>query len=218
MYPTSIMTGAYVFTDIAALRSALVARDPSDFVSHFIFEPVPFLFNADFSSWLNWKRTLGDGIEIDPRDIVLTGSASIGYSLNPNKALRPFTNSSDIDCGVISSYHFDVAWRHLRRLRPSWLSLPSSSRRAIERHRTNYIFSGTIATESILGILPFGTTWQRALDKMSGVPPTQGREVRLRIYKDYESLRAYQAHNIKKLRDDLLATPSSDDHPITIEG
>lgn len=66
-----------MFTDVAALQSALVDREPSDFVSHFIFEPVPFAFRGDLSSWIAWKTVLALNIEVDPRDIVLTGSAAL---------------------------------------------------------------------------------------------------------------------------------------------
>jgi hypothetical protein len=81
--------------------------------------------------------------------------------------------------------------------------LPSASRRAIERHRKNYVFSGTIASDSILALLPFGSIWQNALDEMSKVPPTVGKTVKLRIYKDYDALRHYQANGIERLRSEL---------------
>lgn len=194
----------HLFSDVAALQLALIEREPSDFVSHFIFEPIPFLFEGDLGLWISWKTALGRKIEVDPHDIVLTGSSALGFSLSPYKNFKEFNEASDIDCGIISSYHFDVAWRHLRKLRPSWLSLPGASRRAIEVHRKNYVFAGTIATDSILGILPFGIEWQKALEGMSEIAPTTGRNVKLRIYKDYEALRQYQAHNIANLRNDLL--------------
>ena len=192
-----------MFDDVAALRTALLTTDPRDFVSHYIFEPVPFAFAADLPSWIAWKMTLARHLDVDPYDIVLTGSAALGYSLNPLKAYKAFDGASDIDCGIISPYHFEVAWRYLRQLRPSWLSLPNESRRAITSHRKNYVFSGTIATDRILGLLPFGRAWQAALGEMSEVSPTTGREVKLRIYKDYDALRSYQANNIERLRNDL---------------
>ena len=75
-------------------------------------------------------------------------------------------------------------------------------------HRKNYVFSGTIASDSILALLPFGHEWQRALDEMSKSPPTVGRAVKLRIYKDYDALRHYQALGIEKLRNELVETIS----------
>jgi hypothetical protein len=197
-----------LFANVAALHSAIMEKEPKDFVSHYIFEPVPFAFNSDLPAWIGWKTTLARLLEVDPQDIVLIGTAAIGYSLNPHKAYKAFDDTSDIDCSVISPYHFELAWRYLRQLRPSWLSLPSSTRRAIEIHRKNYVFSGTIASDSILALLPFGSIWQSALDEMSKIPPTVGKSVKLRIYKDYDALRHYQASGIERLRSELGDTDS----------
>jgi hypothetical protein len=199
-----------LFVGVEALHAGLVEKEPSDFISHYIFEPVPFAFGGDLGLWITWKTTLATLLDVDPYDIVLTGSAAIGYSLNLHKGFRPFGADSDIDCGVVSPYHFESAWRYLRQLRPSWLSLPAASRRAITAHRTNYVFAGTIATDSILGLLPFGGSWQSALDRMARIAPTEGREVRLRIYRDYDSLRYYQAIAIERLRNVLLSAIEPD--------
>jgi hypothetical protein len=194
---------AILFANVVSLHQALLEKEPRDFVSHYIFEPIPFVFDSDLSIWISWKTTLARLLEVDAYDIVLTGSAAVGYSLNPSKNYKSFDELSDIDCGVISQYHFDLAWRYLRQLRPSWLSLPSASKRAIGMHQRNYVFSGTIATDFILSLLPFGSAWQNALGEMSRTAPTIGRDVKLRIYKDYDALRHYQARNIESLRNEL---------------
>jgi hypothetical protein len=192
-----------MFANVSALRSALLDKEPKDFVSHYLFEPVPFLFAGELAAWIEWKTELAEGLGTDPYDVVLTGSAAIGFSLNPKKGYKPFDSSSDIDCGVVSQHHFELAWRYLRQLRPSWLSLPPESKRAISAHQKTYVFAGTIATDSILALLPFGAEWQKVLDKMARRPPTVNRDIRIRIYRDYDSLRHYQARGIERLRDNL---------------
>lgn len=206
-----------MFPNVAALHKALLEKKPRDFVSHYMFEPIPFAFGADLGVWITWKTTLAHGLEVDPYDIVLTGSGAVGYSLNPRKGYKPFDNQSDIDCGVISQHHFEIAWRYLRQLRPDWLSLPPLTRGALVIHQKKYVFSGTIATDRILALLPFGSRWQSALDAMGKIPPTNSRDVKLRIYKDYDSLRHYQAKGIERLRNDLADTTTGDDEIPTEE-
>lgn len=192
-----------MFVAVEALHAALIEKEPKDFVSHYIFEPVPFAFNDDLDLWILWKTALATLIDVDPQDIVLTGSGAVGFSLNPHKNFKQFGPTSDIDCGVISPYYFEVAWRYLRQLRPSWLSLPAETQRAIRMHQRRHVFAGTIATDSILALLPFGRLWQTALDQMATMAPTQGRDVKMRIYRDFDSLRHYQASGIERIRNGL---------------
>jgi hypothetical protein len=193
------------FSSVSDLHHAIRATEPHDFVSHPLFEPVPYAFSGDLRAWISWKRRLARHLEVDPYEMVLTGSGAIGYSLNPTKGYKPFDDVSDIDVAVISAHHFEVAWRYLRHSRPSWLSLPQPTRNALASHRKNYVFAGAIATDMILSLLPFGKSWQGGLDEMTDVEPTVGREVKLRIYRDYDALRYYHAHNIANLRQDLMS-------------
>jgi hypothetical protein len=206
------------FASVVQLQTALLTSNPTDFVSRHIFEPIPHAFGTDLDLWVTWKRQLATHLEVDPYELVLTGSAATGFSLNPKKEFRGFNDRSDIDVGVISLHHFDLAWRYLRQLRASWLSLPKKTRRAITAHRSNYVFAGTIATDYMLPLLPFGRPWQAGLDEMAKVQPTLGRDVKLRIYRDFDSLRSYQAYGIGQLREALLESPQGDEEaPITEE-
>lgn len=198
------------FVNAAALRSALLGLQPGDFVSAHLFEAIPNLFAGNLGLWIGWKTRLAQQLEVDPYEIVLTGSGAVGFSLNPTKGFSAFHAGSDIDVAVISSHHFDLAWRYLRRTHTAWLSLPKEVQRALKSHRDNYVFAGTIATDRILALLPFAKQWQAALDAMAKVAPTMGREVNLRVYRDYDSLRAYQVGGIERLRSALLEAKSEE--------
>lgn len=205
-----------LFHNLQAMQAELLSKEPSDFVSHYLFDRVPFVFGGDLGAWIAWKTKLAKQIDVDPRDVVLTGSAAIGFSLSPDKNFSAFHEGSDIDVGVVSAFHFDMAWRHLRQQRTAWLTIGGKTKGAIEAHRKNYVFAGTIATDKMLGILPFGLTWQQALDQMALVEPTLGRDVKLRIYRDYDALRYYQASNIRNLQA-LVASPAQDEEEIKEE-
>jgi hypothetical protein len=193
-----------MFADVEELKKSIIEHQPDDFVSHYLFAPIPHIFQNNHRDLVRWKGVLSTGIEVDPKDIVILGSASIGFSLNPAKNFREYGDESDVDCGIISQHYFDLAWRHLRKIRAAWLSLTSLERTAVEKHRKNYVFAGAIATERILGILPFGKAWQPVLRQMGTIDPTKTKEVKIRIYKDYDALRSYHVNNIRNIRDDLL--------------
>jgi len=202
--------------DKQSLTAVLLDVDPGVFVSRYIFEPVPYVFGDNLSLWISWKTKLGSLLRIDPYEVVLTGSAATGISLNPSNGCRLFNPESDVDVGIVSAHYFDISWRYLREQRPEWLSLPKKMQSAISSHRTNYVFCGTIATDKILSLLPFGRPWQRALDEMAKNEPTVGRDVKIRIYRDYSALRSYHAKNVERLRQSLVQ-PLNDDEPISTE-
>jgi hypothetical protein len=144
-------------------------------------------------------------LSVDPRAIALTGSACLGVSLNPAKSLKPFDQNSDIDVAIISHYHFETAWRFLRSLGPAQrLGLSPPQHQTLRDHKSRLIYWGTVAADRVLTLLPFGKQWMIALNDMALVDPTSGRDIKARIYRDFEALRAYQLIAIQRAQKDLI--------------
>ena len=180
--------------------SDLVTMPSSFLASKWILERIPFVFNQNNDLYIEWKEKLSELIKIDSSAIIFTGSAGCGLSLNPNKSFKLFDDDSDIDLALISNHYFDVAWYTLRNLGTKYYTLEPKAKSAIDDHVHRLIYWGTIATDKILGILPFGKTWTIALDKMGQEAPFDSRIINIRIYKDFESLRKYQTNNLEKLK------------------
>lgn len=183
------------------LKNAALASSPAAFVQAGLFDRVPHIFGQDRSLFVSWKHRLAALIEVDAACIAIVGSAAVGFSLNPWKALKPFSDHSDIDVAVISSHHFLTGWRYLRMNGVRRLKVDANTRRAWDMHVDNYIYWGTLATDYLLGVMPFGSEWLKAASVMAGIAPTQGRMVNFRIYNDYDSLRQYQVKSIRSLQE-----------------
>jgi hypothetical protein len=192
------------FDSRASLITALKASKPSRFLEEHMYDRVPFVFGHDRTGYVTWKRILAEKIEVDPACILIVGSAAVGRSLSPTKNLKAFDPSSDIDVAVISAYHFTVGWRYMRSNPARLLSVDPRTRNAWNDHVKNYIFSGTIATDKLLGVMPFGAPWLVAKNAMRTVPPTIDRDVNLRIYTDFEALRAYQVKSLTSLQQEVV--------------
>jgi hypothetical protein len=193
----------------ATIKTHLRELEPSTFASKYIFESIPHVFGGDVDAYIAWKSAFGAGIAVDPRAIAITGSASVGISLNPFKGLKAFDGTSDVDVAVVSFHHFEVAWRHLRLMTSAERGrLTERQREAVRAHVDRFIYWGTVATDRIIEILPFHLRWTVALNDMAGMHPTAGREINARIYRDFESLRAYQLTSVQNARGKLaVATP-----------
>lgn len=174
------------------------------FISKWVTERIPYIFNDDLIAYIKWKEKLSKLIKVDSKAIVLTGSSAVGISLNPHKNFKPFDDTSDIDIAIISSYYFDISWHYLRNIGTKRYQLKPVVQNSLEDHRTRLIYWGTIATDEIIQILPFGIEWMKAMDEMTKISPTIDKKINFRIYKDFEALRSYQNIAIAQLKDNLI--------------
>lgn len=186
------------------MLAALVKLPAEDFLATHMFDRVPHVFDGKRDIFIYWKKALSHAIDVDPACIAIVGSSALGVSLNPAKGFKNFDDKSDVDVGIISHYHFTVAWRYLRTQGHRRMAVDQKTRAAWNEHVTRLIYWGTIATDRLLGILPFGKQWLDALALMGQTEPTVGRDINLRIYSDYEALRAYQTMSVQHARQESL--------------
>lgn len=180
------------------------ASAPSFVAEHF-FDRIPQIFAGDRASYVDWKTKLASRIRVDPACVTIVGSSAIGISLNPSKAFKAFDADSDIDVAIISNRHFSIAWHYLRTNKHMRYKVDEKTRVAWDEHVSRFIFHGTIATDKLLGILPFGKAWLDATGEMARCAPTIGRDINLRIYADHDALRSYQTLSAGKARDELIS-------------
>ena len=168
----------------------------SDFViSKWIMEKIPHIFASDYATFIETKISLGKKLGVDSCAIVFVGSSSTGFSLNPSKNFKKYDDKSDIDIAIISNYHFNIAWHCIRNIdKNSQMPIVKS---AIDDHRQRLVFWGTIATDKLLGILPFGKSWAAAIDELKKNPIFEDRKINFRLYQDHDSLRAYHRYNLE---------------------
>ena len=160
---------------------------PATIVSEYLLERLPHIFQDDWALYRSWRLRLGVDLQVDPCNLSIVGSSCSGFSLNPNKKLSPFGDHSDIDVAVISDYHFVVSWRTLRNVPLAEARTPKE-RQALIDHRQRLIYWGCVAADKVLRFLPSAKSWTVAASNMAVESPTEGREIKLRIYKDYDAL------------------------------
>lgn len=188
---------------INQLQNDLKDMNTSLFISKWITDRIPFVFGDDIFKYILWKNCLAQAISVDPNDIIFTGSACVGFSLNPNKSFKIFDDYSDFDIAIISQHYFDMAWFEILHLGSKWHSLYPDQQSSLIDHQSKYIYWGTIATDKILPILSFSRFWEPAITRMRNMSPSNGREIKIRIYKDCNSFRTYNISNLKKLSEKL---------------
>ena len=182
---------------------------PYEFLtSKWVLEKIPYIFNNDSEAYIKTKLELASLINVDSCSIIFVGSASTGFSLSPMKNFRKFNDQSDIDIAIISHYYFDIAWHTLRKI--NIYNLSREAILSIKAHREKYIYYGTIATDKILGLLPFGKEWVAAIESLKRYPIFENRDINFRLYRDHESLREYHINNFKRNLSDSFGVQSEE--------
>lgn len=195
--------------DITNAKNDLERLPTSIFITKWIIDSVPYVFRNNYQNYIIWRHSLAKKLKIDPSDIIITGSACLGFSLNPNKNFRNFGDNSDIDVSIISEYYFNIGWHDLVAL--SDLSRVNQKIIAsIQDHRNRLIYWGTLATDRILPILSFGYEWNNIIVTMNKMDELNGKEIKFRIYKDSKSLRDYLAISVQKRKSFILEAKANE--------
>lgn len=189
---------------VTELGAAILGRNLDELLNELLFERVPYVFEESWEGYRSWRLYLSSAIRVDPSEIIIVGSAGVGYSLDPTKQLRRFDDESDVDVAIISDYFFSEAWHHLRSVDLTLDPLTPPQKAAVVDHQKRYIYWGCIATDRLLPIMPFGASWLGARSSLATMAPTLGRDINFRVYKDFRALRSYQLLGLKKLRTALL--------------
>ena len=175
---------------------------PVELAGELVLERLPVVFGNDWDLYRSWRGLLASKIGVDPCDIVVTGSAASGFSLNPAKKLSAFHIDSDIDLAIVSPLYFDQAWRTLRETKSSQVQAVDWD--YVLDHKKFYIFEGCIALDRILHLMPFAATWKSALAMMQNAKPTLDRDIKARLYRDNDSIRLYQRFGLEKIQAALI--------------
>lgn len=169
-----------------------------EFVDANLLERVPFVFD-DRLEYLAWRRSGASMLGVDPRSLIVVGSAAHGFSI---KSGSTFNADSDVDVAVISQPHFDEAWSFMRNARVGMLRKATPFQKEhLREHAPTSVYNGCVATDYILPLLPFGPKWQRGAAALAKSLPGGVREINFRLYRDVEALRSYQVYSHKKLRE-----------------
>jgi hypothetical protein len=189
----------------------LLQADPLDeWIDEHFLRPDPAAFAA--SGFRTTVAMVARTLEVDPNGIYCIGSGATGVSINPGKVsghtLKAFDNSSDIDLAIVSEFHFEVAWRDLRRasqpLLKSEMELELAKYLSWQRKR---FFDGVIVAHELLPYLSFGPTWVTALNQIAEhVDIALGRSAELNawIFRDYWSLRTYITGGVLLCREKVI--------------
>ena len=93
-------------------KLALSTLDDQRLLDRYFYARPAAMLEGDQES--NLRREIAKFFDVAMRDVIITGSAKLGFTLVPKKgrpAMSPFGDTSDIDVTIISSSLFLKLWR-----------------------------------------------------------------------------------------------------------
>jgi hypothetical protein len=158
---------------------------------------VPYAFRGDASAEGSFKRAIANEISsayslrCHPHDLVVCGSAHLGFSAAPTEKLgKAFDfNTSDIDVAVLLPELFDRWWIELADPRTTL----GDCRRRISQHLMN----GYINPSIVRDITTIGKRWWKLFHNFPAIGVSK---VRGRIYRNAQFMQNYHRLSVTRGR------------------
>lgn len=194
-------------------------QNTSELVTTFLFQGIPFVFLRHPDSWDQLRSSLASALDCADDDVLVVGSAKLGYSLAPHKYGQPFTDESDIDVVIISRRLYEAVWlsvlrwHYTRRYR-----LPPADRKWDKARRNDFYwgylnpvgfqYRGLSSPRELRKAKKISTQWFNAFQQLGRFPAFAERKVSGRLYCSRDHALSYHAHGFRELRRMLTKTES----------
>jgi len=187
------------------LRSLLNTQTDDEFVDRALLSGRPWIFSTD-EIYHTWQQSVSAELALQPENVRIVGSAATGFSLSPLKPGRSFQSvttrgrASDIDVALIDQGLFADAWNLIlvtdrRRL----LGGTGEARSKIRED----IYWGVVGQKSVPSNTIIARRLLTAMSAAGRLPPLRGYQIRCRVYRRIDDLRAYHVSSLRQLRAEL---------------
>jgi hypothetical protein len=191
--------------DEQAFKDAIVSMPPLDFCRNHLFDAQAWVFAEQSGlsasgSYHDFRVTVANAINTNPNNVAIVGSGKFGFSMAPTKALRPFSENSDIDVVIVSPELFDTVWSDIRvAIFNGYSQLKSMHSNQIilrfvvleseHKYSSRYLRNTSIIISDLSKTLNLATRIQRPF--------------KFRIYASWRDVELYHSEGVSKLKEAL---------------
>lgn len=179
---------------IAQFRYDLQTKSVVDVVRKYTTFGNSYIFDEE--TYFQLRSQIADHLGIHPSEVVMVGSAKLGFSIKPQKRYMHFTAESDVDMAVISPHLFDVMWQQVLEYSLSGVYYPKKS------EFQEYLFQGWIRPDKLPNHRKFKTN-QDWWDFFRHLTNNYRRKISGGVYKSWYHFEMYQSKAVEKCKIDL---------------
>lgn len=148
-------------------------------------------------NYAEFRAAISETVGVSGDDIRLVGSAKFGLSMSPSKGVRPFNEQSDLDVIIVSSTLFHEVWGEFRAAYYNgytWVKDRHSG--DIFQRFLNLVRKGGYETEYLKKM----ALRLDSMAKMVVLRTGLSRDLKYRIYEDWDAATDYHAYGVRKLQ------------------
>jgi hypothetical protein len=173
-----------------------------EIVQQHIIHGNPFIFSQNEDLYFKMKKDISDYFKIYPDNVMMVGSAKLGFSISPQKLWKDFREESDIDAVIVSDKIFDLYWQDLFEFNIE-LTARSEHEQIMYNSFIDYFFRGWIRPD----LFPFNFnkkdewfTFFRNISYKTYGP----QKITCAIYRNMFFFESYHVKNLKLIRNGLI--------------
>lgn len=187
----------YLNTKIDAFKFELTKYSSSELVQkRLIFGDCEML---DSERYFDLRLRIARQFKVHPNEVLVVGSAKLGFSIAPKKAFRPFGEKSDIDIVIVSGVLFSQVWSAVYSFWTDKVIWESES------DFKKYLFRGWIRPDKLPPStkFEFSDQWWEFFREITSTGDFGPYKIAGALYKSWDFLESYQNFSVQYCKDEL---------------
>ncbi len=204
------------YPTVDEFKDALQTTSLEALIQQHIFSGVPFVFRQRPLDSNTLVRHLRSHLPLNDDDVIIVGSAKIGFSLGPDTFPRQFSDDSDIDVAVANQELFDMIWTTMlkwnypRRNQLDGIDLKWVRKRMTELYwgwfrPETFRFDGLSLRTMLNPLRDVSTQWFNAFQSLSHYPEFSRRTIEGRLYRSWDKALLYHVEGLRQIKESLAA-------------
>lgn len=181
---------ARIEQNIKLFRGDLLKHNPLDIVRNHVLQGS--CFAHDQPRYFELRSQIASHFSVHPNEVVVVGSAKLGFSIAPHKQYHWIRDDSDIDAVIVSPSLYSVLWRQVLEFEdfngPFELGVDFR----------DYHFQGWIRPDKLPAAprFPLRRDWWEFFRKLSGSGKFGNRPINGALYQDWFFVERYQKRSV----------------------
>ncbi len=173
---------------------------------YIIFGECCILSHQDY---FDLRSEVAENFGLHPNQVLVVGSAKLGFSVAPKNRYREFSDNSDIDVAIVSSTLFEQFWKDVYNYLyegPYWPEY---------REFANYLFRGWIRPDKLpqSSIFDLREKWWNFFQSVTRSGRYGDYKIRGALYRSYFFLENYQKISIQECINNLEENNAGSSRP-----